>query len=1481
MITIAKFKTHLLIAAATLSVVTINARERQGVTFKSANTNRIMAACNPAQSAAELNVNNVRTIIYSGSDMWWDLFGSGNARYAVPKVTDWAQAQNSNFAGNVWFGGYDAGNNLKVAAQTYRQFGVDFWTGPLSMVDASTDISSCNSYDKIYKITRKEVDEFVLAAGPITDAIKNWPGNGDITLNHDPQMAPFVDIDNDNIYNPAAGDYPFYDVYSSGAKLPDGTCKARVFGDETLWWVYNDNGNLHQATGSPAIGMEVRAQAFAFKTTDDINNMTFYNFQIINRSSTVLNQTYMTVWTDADLGYFSDDYIGCDVKRGLGYIYNGDQDDETAAGINGYGKFLPALGCDFFQGPINTTDGIDNDGDGLTDELGEQMGMTKFLYFNNNISGTPAQTTDPDNAQQYYQYMTGFWKDGTPFTCGGNAYGGTTATSYVFPADTYTSGACGAATWDELSAGNLPNDRRFMQSAGPFTLQPGAVNYVTVGLPWAKTSIQGDNKASIALLKIADDKAQALFDKCFEVLSGPEAPDMTIQEMNNELIIYLTNKPSSNNYLNQYKELDPTIQILPGHYPDDKYYRLEGYKIYQMKNASAGQEDLDDGSKAKLVFQCDVENGFTRLVNFEYDNVTGGDVAKVRADNFGEQDDKGIRTTFHFTRDYFSSTSEQKVVNNKTYYFYCVAYGYNQYGQYKEDTPWANAGAASYEGQKIVYLEGRKSKRAYGIPHDPTPEKNGTISSSTYGYGPKITRHEGQGNGGNYLELTQQSIDDIVNSGSRKDELTYENGRGPIQVKVVDPLNVPNSSFSLDFLNANWHSNSDTVKSDPCHLSQYHIDNFPIKKLKTTNHLYGKVIADSTTWVLTDLGNGKLYKPCKSIKVGEEFYFSELGLSLNIGQVGDVADINNPVNTSTDKITKESDFIGANMYFSNSSQNWLTGLPDLDGETPYNWIRAGIYKQNITAANANYNDYSANNDPTSAVGNDVFADPDQVFENVLGGTWAPYCLTAPTRVVANNGAGTTYAAPAFSTVVSTSVSTTETRAAIMPNHDLRNLSGVDIVFTKDKSKWTHSLVLEECDEPGLTPGNAKKLEPRRHYSVDKQGIAIGSPGCNTTEALLDTFQTGLGWFPGYAVNVETGERLNIAFGEDSYQASNNGDDMLWNPTNQRTSTSYEYAFGGRHYIYVFGNSRGSSKYTGFAPAPIKGKMIGVGNYSNLTDFVHIYKYEFAKLSGTANEKITASIVLTNTWADAMWVNIPMTSQASFNFKKQEDMPCDARVSLRVKKAYRPGMASNIYISDAAGNNYNQAGFINPGTPISTDRYAPTNFLMYPTNAQSANVQRTIDTLTNSSNNSYGYYTFNTSDIFTEYNNADKAKSALDLINVVPNPYYGYSTYEKKRDQNAIRITNLPNKCKIRVYTLNGTLIRTFNRDVSGQEDILLKDDGANNYMKRLSYQEWDLKNQSGISIASGLYIIHIDVPEVGEKILKWFGVMRPLDLQNY
>jgi len=124
------------------------------------------------------------------------------------------------------------------------------------------------------------------------------------------------------------------------------------------------------------------------------------------------------------------------------------------------------------------------------------------------------------------------------------------------------------------------------------------------------------------------------------------------------------------------------------------------------------------------------------------------------------------------------------------------------------------------------------------------------------------------------------------------------------------------------------------------------------------------------------------------------------------------------------------------------------------------------------------------------------------------------------------------------------------------------------------------------------------------------------------------------------------------------------------------------------------------------------------------------------------------------------------------------------------------------------------------------------------------------------------YEFNTESIATLRGDTKTAVAALDLIRVVPNPYYGYSSYERNQLANIVKITNLPDNCKVSIYSLNGNLVRRFTKD------------------NRQTYLEWDIKNQYGIPIASGVYIFHIDAPEIGEKILKWFGALRPQDLNS-
>ena len=1469
---------------------------------------RVLASCAAPRASKEFWLNNVRTVVFTGGDMWWDQFGNGSAYYIVPAVQNRANGISSSFAGSIWLGGLDAGGQLKVAAMTYRQKGIDFWPGPLDITNAEADAEQCLRYDNLYTMTRLEVDNFVASGGKaITPNLIAWPGNGDVSKNQGVRLAPFIDVNGDNVYDPGAGDYPSYDVDNKAEKDNLGFCKTKLFGDGTLFWVFNDNGGIHTETQGVAIGVEVRAQAFAFKTNDEINNMTFYSYEIHNRSSFQLNSTYFTIWNDADLGYYLDDYVGCDVARGLGYIYNADTYDETAAGTNGYLDYPPAFGCDFFKGPLAdydpTTgkgDGIDNDQDKIIDEVGETIQMSRFTYYNNNIGAFPPQTTNPDIAIHFYNYMIGKWKDGSFFTFGDDAYGGSVPVTFVYDGDPVA-----GTGWTERAAGNLPGDRRFLQSAGPFTLKPGAVNEITFGMPWAQSPTKGGNIQSLQLLYSADDKAQRLFDNCFKLLDGPEAPNMTVQEMNNELLIYLTNeKGKSNNYKvfnNDYAEEDISIFSDPTS-PDkklsdpDKFYRFEGYIVYQVKNDGVTSTDLDDRTKAIPVFQCDVANTFSRMVNYVKDNSIGADVPKIMVDG----ENKGIRSTFRINQDAFSTSTDKKLVNNKQYYFICVAYAANEYLAYREDVPSTVIGPNSL-GQKKPYLEGRKIKRAAGTPHIIDGEKDGTVMQSSYGFGPKITRVEGQGNGGNKLTLTRESENEIVSSpNSFVANVTYENAQGPLNIKVVDPLNVKDSEFSFRFINNSVNSTTPTVNRNSITpntgTNSASVPYFG--NLATLN-------ADNVSWELKDLNSGKLYYPTdikafiasdvlyQTIRVGNEFYFPDLGLSLNITQTSDPGESINKF-TKYQGLTGDSLYQGPNAgaYLGSSistegGSQWISFIKDIDGNTPFNWIHSG------SNATAGFEDayYGKTNDNKVK----AFYDPQKQFGNVIGALWAPYPLCASYYSLTPNGNGgqggnpaRIFCGPGFNGAAWAQDEYLKDRYLVAQpaksspdngNTDLRKLSSCLVVFTPDKAKWTRCVVLEMQEKSKLSEGNALFFSPRNHKSVDKNGaVSSGETVSESPDNPNYIASKGMGWFPGYAINLETGERLNMAFGEDSYQKENNGDDMIFNPTSERNSP-YSYAMGGKHFVYVFaGNTINSKFYSSVGvqetqypwETALLNKEYGVGRYDKGKRMIDIFNNFFTETTYKVPSGLDggSAAPFSAIERDIMWVSVPIANQGQ-EFKDPSKMVGEIRMQINVSKPYRYGWSGVANIER------------NSTSPAANQGFAELNELI----AVNHPSLLTTDISSTPKNNNFPMYTFNTKDIATLYGDANVLKNALDLIRVVPNPYYGSSLYESRRSDNIVQITNLPNKCTVKIYSMNGTLVRTLKRDASGQEDIFLGTTAGSGddikRSKRSAHLDWDLKNQNGISIASGLYILHVDAPGVGEKIIKWFGVLRPLDVQNY
>lgn len=245
---------------------------------------------------------------------------------------------------------------------------------------------------------------------------------------------------------------------------------------------------------------------------------------------------------------------------------------------------------------------------------------------------------------------------------------------------------------------------------------------------WAR-STEGGPLASVDQVKIADDKAQSLFDNCFKLIDGPDAPDVAIRELNQTILIALLNTDTTT--IEKYHAKDPTIAGV-----DDSlmYYNFQGYQIFQMKDANATVADIGNPDRIRLVAQCDFQDGVGQLINFGYDPSLNANLPVEMVNGA----DKGIKHTFEIKQDLFA-TGSTALINHKTYYYTVISYAYNNYKDYNPNDP------LSLDGQKKPYLAGRNNVKTYSaIPHHEATEYNGQFLNSVYGQGPVVTRIEGQ-----------------------------------------------------------------------------------------------------------------------------------------------------------------------------------------------------------------------------------------------------------------------------------------------------------------------------------------------------------------------------------------------------------------------------------------------------------------------------------------------------------------------------------------------------------------------------------------------------------------------------------------------------------------------------------------------------------------------------------------------------------------
>lgn len=551
-----------------------------------------------------------------------DLFQTNDP--SIAGLTWSEQAIKIIYGGNLWIGGLSANQQLKLSGELYSfEDFTDYYVGPLDENGQTTNSEEVESYfDVVFTANQADIDTHIA----YYDAIENgtletefpngystpvwmfqWPAYLLPDLGFNTPPAPFVDRNGDGIYNPNFGDYP------------------QICGDQCLYVIFNDAGIPNTQTNGEPIGVEIHLMMYGYENTGntDLDNTIFAHYDIINKGSLTLTDTYVGLWADYDLGNPADDYMLTNVKRSAITIYNADETDENTPFSFGFGNDLGALSTMILGGPFLDQDGTDNPlsdqiystetnsygnkglgfDDGIADN--ERLGLAHSMK----IYGTNNPVTSlPNNAPQYYNFMKGIWKNGANMTHGGIGVGmgDIPNTAYYAPGNTdplnEATGLDDQMEWTEEAAINTPVDFSAIMSSGPFTLQPDATHHFDVAFVLARES----QDPELTVLELMDERLKNIREFFNENSCFGSETVLSTNDIAGELTpsIYTFPNPANSKTLISSKEIIDSIQLVS----------ITGDIVFSQTNINSKQYELDVTAFAAGLYLIKVNQQTIRLV---------------------------------------------------------------------------------------------------------------------------------------------------------------------------------------------------------------------------------------------------------------------------------------------------------------------------------------------------------------------------------------------------------------------------------------------------------------------------------------------------------------------------------------------------------------------------------------------------------------------------------------------------------------------------------------------------------------------------------------------------------------------------------------------------------------------------------------------------------------------------------------------------
>ena len=250
------------------------------------------------QNFKVLDQNQVSTRMSNSGRLFHDPSVT-SSHYEVPK----GGANHLIFSGQTIFAGVNQDGDIKVASTLPRDPDC-FLPGPFSTSGEYFDYEyTSNNVNTIWKVKKADIiyhiDNFDTPNYTAPLGISDWPGNGNTNVGVSDQLAPYEDLNNNEIYEPQLGEYP---------------C---IKGDMAIYSIMNDGQFENFQVGSEKMNLEVHTMMYQFNGNDFIDTTTFLNVKVINRGPDDYTDFKMMFFMDSDIGFNEDEHIGCDTTRNL------------------------------------------------------------------------------------------------------------------------------------------------------------------------------------------------------------------------------------------------------------------------------------------------------------------------------------------------------------------------------------------------------------------------------------------------------------------------------------------------------------------------------------------------------------------------------------------------------------------------------------------------------------------------------------------------------------------------------------------------------------------------------------------------------------------------------------------------------------------------------------------------------------------------------------------------------------------------------------------------------------------------------------------------------------------------------------------------------------------------------------------------------------------------------------------------------------